>query len=133
MNLDTLTIGQAREIAEMFSRITGGAAKNGDPKFDGLIGEYVIVRSRNEGINAGFVVVADSDGIVLKECRRLFYHKPKKTSQCWYEGVANMGLSSDSKLSPSVISKTIIEDYSITRCTPEAIESIRGHKSHEQS
>lgn len=79
-----------------------------------MIGENVIVRSRNEGINVGTVVVADETGVELKNCRRLWYHKPKDVNLSWYEGVANSGISSDSKVSATVESKFIIEEYSMT-------------------
>lgn len=37
-----------------------------------MIGKNVIVRSRNEGINIGTVIVADNTGVELKNCRRLW-------------------------------------------------------------
>ena len=82
-----------------------------------MIGKSVIVRSRNEGINAGTVVLADESGVELKNCRRIWYHKPADKLTCWYEGVAVSGLSSDSKVSFTVASKVIIEDYSMTLCS----------------
>ena len=129
MNIDNLTIAQAREIAAMFSQAT--APKNVRIT-DNLIGRYVIVRSRNEGINAGYVEAADETGIVLRNARRLWYHKPADTSESWYEGVANHGLSSDSKISAPVALKAIIEDYSITICTEKAHASIEGMATNGQ-
>ena len=89
-----------------------------------MIGKNVIVRSRNEGINAGTVVLADDTGVELKNCRRIWYHKPKDKTLSWYEGVAVAGLSDDSKVSGTVSRKVIIEDYSMTECTDEAFKSI---------
>lgn len=125
INLDNLTLGQMKQILAFGANLTGNIANH-------LIGKYVIVRSRNEGINAGVVKAADSSGVILTEARRIWYHKPKDTAQSWYEGVANTGLSSDSKISAAVTEKVIIEDYSITLCTSEAEESIRGHKANGQ-
>lgn len=96
------------------------------------VGKYVIVRSRSEGINSGYVVAAAADGVILKEARRLWYHKPAVKAASWYEGVANHGLSPDSKISEPVMEKAIIEDYSMTLCTQEAIESIKKAAAHEQ-
>ena len=79
-----------------------------------MIGKAVIVRSRNEGINVGIVVVADDTGVEIRGTRRIYYHKPKDIKLSWYEGVAMSGLSNDSKVSGTVISKVIIEDYSMT-------------------
>lgn len=79
-----------------------------------MIGKPVIVRSRNEGINVGLVVLADSTGVELKNVRRLYYHQPKDESLSWYEGVAMSGVSDNSKVSGTVLRKVIIEDYSMT-------------------
>lgn len=100
---------------------------------DSMVGEYVIVRSRNEGINAGIVKALDDTGIILSEARRIWYHKPENKNMSWYEGVAESGLSSDSKVSTPVSEKAIIEDYSITVCSEIGKKSISGHKSHEQN
>ena len=89
-----------------------------------MIGQKVIVRSRNEGINIGEVVVADNTGVELKNCRRIWYHKPKDESLSWYEGVAMSGLSDDSKVSGTVDSKLILEDYSMTKVSDKIFTSI---------
>ena len=93
-----------------------------------MIGKKVLVRSRNEGINAGIVVLADETGVELKDVRRLWYHKPKDKGSAWYEGVARTGLSEDSDVSITVERKVIIEDYSMTECTDYAYQSIMEHK-----
>lgn len=97
-----------------------------------MIGKKVLVRSRNEGINAGIVVLADQSGVELKDCRRIWYHKPLDKSLSWYEGVAVSGISSDSKVSGTVDSKIIIEDYSMTICSDDAFESIMELKPNDQ-
>ena len=129
INIDNLTIAEAREIAAMFAQV---AAPKASRITDDLIGKYVIVRSRNEGVNAGYVEAADETGIVLRNARRLWYHKPADASESWYEGVANSGLSPDSKISATVAIKAIIEDYSVTICTKKARASIEGASSHAQ-
>ena len=98
-----------------------------------MIGKKVIVRSRNEGINSGIVVLADETGVELKDCRRIWYHKPKDKNLSWYEGVAMAGISSDSKVSGTVKSKVIIEDYSMTKCTEEAFQTIMELKPNGQN
>lgn len=97
-----------------------------------FVGKYVIVRSRNEGINAGKVLELDETGVILEDARRLYYHKPADRSLSWYEGVALEGLSSDSKIGAAV-TKLIIEDYSLTVCSSKAESSIRGAKTNAQS
>lgn len=108
----------------------GGKQASDGGLFSGSVGKYVIVRSRNEGINCGTVVAANEHGVVLANARRIWWHKPKDTNMSWYEGVSKSGVSDDSKLSESVSQKVIIEDYSLTDCTPEARASLEGAKSH---
>ena len=98
-----------------------------------LIGRFVICRSRNEGINAGTVKALDDTGVILTDCRRIWYHKPKDVNKSWYEGVAESGLSDDSKVSCTVSEKIIIEDYSLTVCTKESAKSILGKTPNAQN
>ena len=88
------------------------------------IGKKAIVRSRNEGINIGIVILADETGVLLKNCRRIWYHKPKDSNLAWYEGVAKSGLSEDSKVSGTISEKYIIEQYSLTICNDDIYKSI---------
>ena len=97
-----------------------------------FIGKYVIVRTRNEGINAGFLHKADETGVLIKDARRIYYHEPKDKSLSWYEGVAISGLGSSSRISNKT-TKIIIEDYSLTLCTPEAQLSIEEFKTNAQT
>jgi len=130
MNIDQITIGEARELATLFtpkSNVSSVATGCG------LIGRYAIVRSNNEGINAGVISEMDETGIIIKEARRIWYHRPADKKLAWYEGVAISGLDDSSKVSAEVEVKAIIEDYSVTLCTTTAEDSIRAHKSHEQS
>ena len=128
MDINELTIGEFKELKSLFSQNELAAKPS---ILASAIGEYVIVRSRNEGINAGFLEVADETGCVLTQARRIWYHKPADNKTSWYEGVAVSGLHDDSKISCAVEKKLLIENYSITICSEEAKKSISGKKSHE--
>lgn len=95
-------------------------------------GDYVIVRSQNEGINAGTLVECGREFVVLDNARRMWYHEPADRLSSWYEGVAESGLSENSKVSGAVSRKVIVEDYSITLCSEEAKISIEGHPAYVQ-
>lgn len=127
MNIDDMTFGELKRIAAMFS----GAKQINTSITSDAVGKYVLVRSRNEGVNAGNLVAADETGCILEDARRLHYHKPKDSSSSWYEGVAVSGLHKDSRTSCAVERKYIIEDYSVTVCSAESEKSIRAAKSHE--
>ena len=127
MNVNNLTIGQAKEIVAMF----GGQSDSGGDLYSRYIGKYVIVRSRNEGVNAGRVIACDNTGIILADARRLQRHRPLKNEEVsWYEGVALTGLNTEWTRVSAPVEKLIVEDYSITVCTAEAEKSIREFTSY---
>lgn len=128
MNLDDLTLGQAKELAGLFNNNLTPKIENSTLLKD-AIGKYVIVRTRNEGINCGVVERADSTGVIISDARRIYYHKPKDNKVSWYEGVAETGLHKDSKISGIVEKKYIIEDYSLTICSKEAEKSLRNYEA----
>lgn len=128
MNIDELTIGQVKQLQAMI----GGGAPQPSGMLSRYIGQYVICRSRNEGVNAGKVIALDDTGVILEDARRLYYHRPINKNVSWYEGVARDGISADSKVGAAV-EKVIIEDYSLTVCTNTAEKSIRGAKDSAQS
>jgi len=100
---------------------------------DALIGEFVLVRSYNEGVNSGTVVHVDASGIILENSRRLWKHAPKDPHMAWYEGVAMSGLDPESMLSPSVPVKAIREDYTAVVCTNIAMDSINEYPNYEHA
>lgn len=81
MNIDNLTIAQAREIAAMF-----GAASSAPAKPHPMVGQYVILRCYSAGVHAGYLVSQDGDQAVLQDSRRLWSWQAKA-------GVALSGLA----------------------------------------
>lgn len=128
MNINNLTIGQAKELASLFDSTPKAQS---DTLYARYVDKYVICRSRNEGINFGKVVAADDTGLILEDSRRLYYHKPSDKSLSWYEGVAISGISTDSIVGAKC-EKMICEDYSLTLCTEDAVKSITSAKTNEQ-
>lgn len=130
MSINEIKLGDIIKISELFNNNNNNKKQNN--LLDRYIGQYVICRTRNEGVNAGEVVALDETGVILKDARRLYYHRPLDTKLSWYEGVATSGISEDSKLSAPV-EKVIIEEYSLTVCSEKAKLSIISAKNHEQS
>ena len=97
-----------------------------------LIGQYVICRSYNEGVNAGTLLAATNHGVVLGDARRLHYHVPKDKTLSWYEGVALSGLADNCRVAAPV-TKIITEKYSLVAVTGEARRSIEEFAGNEQS
>jgi hypothetical protein len=127
MDINEIKLGDILKISSMFNN-----NQKQNNLLDRYVGKYVICRTRNEGINAGEVVALDDTGVILKDARRLYYHKPLDKSVSWYEGVAVTGISKDSKIGAAV-EKAIIEDYSLTVCSELAKLSIVSAKTNEQN
>jgi hypothetical protein len=127
MNIDDLTLGQIKQL----QNVIGGVPQKSD-LYSRYIGQYVICRSRNEGVNAGKVIALDDTGVILEDARRLYYHKPINKNVSWYEGVAKTGIDKTSKVGTPV-EKVIVEEYSLTVCTADAEKSIREVKDNEQN
>lgn len=123
MDINDLTIGQAKELAAQF----GG---QGQATFDnGMVGKYVIVRCRDAGVHAGVLVSHNGRECVLNEARRLWYWKPANGA-AFLSGVAREGLHSDSKVgTPVTIHLT--ENCEIIQCSSDAQASITKAADHD--
>lgn len=126
MNIDDLKFGDLKTINEMFS-LNQQQSKD---IFKSYIGKYVICRTRNEGVNCGFVKDLDETGVILDKARRMWYHDTA-SDLCWYEGISIDGPSDDTKLSASC-EKLIVEDYSLTICSEKASIMLVNMESHKK-
>lgn len=79
MNINDLTIGQARELSSLF-----GATQS--KPCHPFLGKYVIARCYSAGVHAGVVVSVDGENVILKDSRRLWNWKAA-------DGVALSGLA----------------------------------------
>lgn len=89
MDINTLTIGQAKELAQLFGASSSPAVAAPHP----FIGKYVIARCYSAGVHAGEVVSVDGDSVILKDSRRLWSWKAKDGVAL--SGVAQHGLKND--------------------------------------
>lgn len=91
MNINDLTIGQAKELASMF-----GAAGHGNamPAPHPFVGKYVIARCYAAGVHAGTVESVEGENVILKDSRRLWSWKANDGIAL--SGVAQHGLKSGS-------------------------------------
>lgn len=125
MNIDDLTIGQAKELAALFGINTA------QPAFDnGMIGKYVIVRCRDAGVHTGKLESHQGRECVLVESRRLWYWKAAKGA--FLSSVATDGLSDESKIGKELARIHLTENCEIIQCSPEAERSIREKAVHNE-
>lgn len=119
--LDDLTIGEARELAGLFSGVSRAVVAHP------FIGKYVIARCYSAGVHAGEVVSVDGENVVLKDSRRLWKWQAKDGIAL--SGVAQHGINvADSKIdvvNPVIYLTGVCE---LIPTTKEAQESINGKK-----
>jgi hypothetical protein len=118
MDINSLTIGQARELAALFGNTVTS-------KPSPFIGKYVIVRTYSAGVHAGELVSQDGDIVVLKDARRLWKWKAKQGVAL--SGVAVHGIHRpESKVDVIVPEHMLIGSIEVIPASGDAKESIHG-------
>lgn len=118
MNIDQLTISQAREIAALFGATSA-------PKPHPYVGKYVIARCYAAGVHAGTVESVDGDNVTLRDSTRLWSWKA--ADGVALSGVAQNGIQRDKckldSVNPSIYLTGVCE---LIPCTEKARSSIHG-------
>lgn len=97
-----------------------------------LIGEFVIVRCRNAGVHAGTLKSYKGQEVVLKDSRRLWYWKAANKTHT-LSGVAKEGITSESKIPPSVGNIVLMDACEIIQASPKCRDSILEAPSYESN
>lgn len=125
MDIENLTIAQAREIAEMFGNLKKN--NNGKNENDGLneqIGEYVIIRTYSAGVWFGRLEKKAGNEVILSNARRMYQWWCTKSISL--SGVAKYGINVEkSKICPA-LPKVWLEAIEILTMSDVAIESLKG-------
>lgn len=125
MNIDELTIGQAKALAAMFANTAPAT-----PIDCKMVGKYVIVRCRDAGVHAGVLESYNGRECVLTESRRMWYWKPAD-GQKYLSGLAISGADEASKIGAALPRIFLTENCEIIECSAKAEISIRGAKADE--
>lgn len=118
MNINELTIGQAKELAAMF----GGSA---EPAFTPHIGKECVVRTYASGVHFGVVVAQSGRQVELKDARRLWKWHAKSgisLSEVAVDGIDD----SKSRICATVPAITITDALEIIPASTGAILTIRN-------
>jgi len=86
LNINDLTLGQAKELASLFCGAQAALPSAPHP----MIGKHVIARCYAAGVHAGEVISVDGENVMLKDSRRLWTWKAKDGVAL--SGVAQTGL-----------------------------------------
>ena len=69
IDINDLTIGQARQLAAQFGQMQPAPAIAGSSPF---IGDYVLIRTKFAGVHIGWLVAKDGTNVLLKDARRIW-------------------------------------------------------------
>lgn len=119
MNINELTIGQAKELAAIFS----GSAQKETLAYE-YIGKQVIIRTYSAGVWFGVLSQKSGNEVILKDARRMWRWFAAKSISL--SGVAVHGIERDkSKIAPAV-DAVWLEAIEIIPVSGAAAESISG-------
>jgi len=119
MNIDNLTLGELKQIAQMMNT---QSLLQASAKPHPFIGMFVIARCYAAGVHAGTVESVDGENVVLTNSRRLWSWKAKYGIAL--SGVAQFGIKSDSKVdvtNPLIYLTGVCELIPTTQSAQESI------------
>lgn len=126
MNIDDLTIGEAKELAFLFGKKETATTSI---SCCSLVGKKCIFRSYASGVHYGELAEKDGKEVIIKNARRLWYWKTTNKGISLSE-VALTGLAKDSKVCAAVDS-IWLEAIEIIPCTKEAIKNIEAQDEYK--
>lgn len=127
MNIDTLTLGQIKELTRFFPQTSA------QPESNGLceqLGEKVIVRTYTAGVFFGTLEKKSGNEVILADARRMWsWHARKSIS---LSAVALYGIDHNKSRIASPIKKIWLQAIEIISLNAEAIKSIENAPEAEQ-
>ena len=118
MNINDLTIGQAKELAKFFTKTD---------KVEGLsslLGKKVIIRTYSAGVWFGELTEKSGSEVILKNARRLWRWKAVESISL--SAVALYGIDQSQSKIVEAVPEIWLEAIEITPCTEKSIDSIEG-------
>lgn len=126
MDIDNVTIGQVKELVEMFGKQTEMKAADG---LNCMVGSKVIVRTYSAGVWFGMLGQKSGNEVILKEARRMYRWQAAESISL--SPVSIYGIDqSKSKICEGVPS-VWLEAIEIIPCSIDSIRSIEGAKNVE--
>lgn len=130
MNINEMTIGQAKELAAMFAGVAAQPSGNSGT-FTPHIGKRCIIRTFASGVFFGEVTAQDGRMVEIKNSRRLWSWNAKESISL--SAVATHGVKGASnRFAPVVETMTVLDALEIIPATTEAAASIDAIKDAVQ-
>lgn len=125
MNIDDLTIGEARKLAEFFCK---GESSEAEP----FLGKYVIVRTYSAGVFAGTLKQRIGKKVLLENVRRLWRWQTANNGISLSE-IAVYGINQQNSKICCTEPLKLIQDIEISQCSDISRASIEGAKDYVYS
>lgn len=119
MNIDDLTIKEAREIASLFAAGSDPSKSLHPCSNHPMLGRHCVVRTYSDGVHIGTVAAVDGMEVLLTNARRIWQWKGAFTL---FEVAAN-GIEASSRLSTTVPDVFLTQAISFTPTTEKARQS----------
>ena len=120
MNIEDLTIKEARQLAAMF----GGNGPATQPVHP-MVGRYVVIRTYSAGVHVGVLRSVSGKEVVLTNSRRIYTWLGAFT----LSAVATTGIK-DGKMTVALPEIALTEAIEIIPCSADAETNLRGFKVH---
>ena len=122
MDINELTIGQAKELACLFGGVSSSEVVKCSP-LDKVVGKVCVVRTYSAGVHIGKVVSVNGTECELEDSQRLWNWKGAFT----LTEVAMNGVSSESRMSNKT-QMFLTQAIEFIPCSEKAIESFKNTK-----
>lgn len=122
INIEELTIGQAKELATLFS----APQQSQQPQIglNSMLGKKCIVRTYSAGVWFGEVAKKSGNEVILKNARRMWYwHAAESIS---LSAVALYGINQDKSKIVAAVPAVWLEAIELIPASDKAITSIEG-------
>ena len=121
MNINEMTIGQAKELAAMFASQPQSASLNS------MIGKQVIIRTYSAGVWFGTLSEKSGNEVILSSARRMW--RWFATESISLSAVALHGIKEDKSQIAEAVPNVWLEAIEIIPCSEKATSQIEGAKN----
>lgn len=120
MDINDITIGQAKELASTF----GASNADADTLGKKMIGKMVIIRCREAGCWFGKLEEKQGKEVILSDARRMYHWWAAKSISL--SAVAKYGIKQNKSKIVEAVDSVWLEAIEVIPCTETAVKSIGG-------
>jgi len=121
MNINELTIGEAKELANLFGSNNN---QNRSVTLNTMLNKKVIIRTYSAGVWFGLLSEKSGNEVILKDARRMYRWWAKESISL--SAVAIYGVKHDKSKIVEPVKSVWLEAIEIIPCSENAIESLES-------